>query len=52
MPNANSTKTPYNPSTRLTPYDGIALSDPIEYRSLVGALQNLTFTRPDLTFSV
>ena len=28
MPNANSTKTPCNPSTRLTPYDGIALSDP------------------------
>lgn len=52
MPNANSTKTPCNPSTRLTPYDGIALSDPIEYRSLVGALQYLTFTRPDLTFSV
>lgn len=44
MHNANPTKTPCNPSTRLSPYDGIALFDPIEYRSLVRAFQYLTFT--------
>ena len=31
---------------------GTLLSDPIEYKSLVGALQYLTFTRPDLSYIV
>ena len=52
MENSKPTKTPYCPSTRLLPHDGVALSDPTEYRSLVGALQYLTFTCPDLAFSV
>ena len=40
------------PSTRLVSYDGVTLSNPIEYRSMVGALQYLTFTCPNIAFSV
>lgn len=52
MEHAKPTKTPCCPSVRLVPHEGRALSDPIEYRSMVGALQYLTFTRPDLAFNV
>ena len=52
MENAKPTKTPCCPSTRLVPSDGVPFSDPTEYRSMVGALQYLTFTHPDLAFSV
>lgn len=52
MENARPTKTPTCSSTRLTPFSGSSLPDPSEYRSIVGALQYLTFTRPDLAFSV
>lgn len=37
---------------KLSLYDGEALSDPTEYRSVVGALQYLTITRPDISFAV
>jgi hypothetical protein len=40
------------PNTRLSLHDGTKLSDPHVYRSLVGALHYLTFTRPDLSFAV
>ena len=52
MENAKPTKTPSYSSTRLTPYSGTCLPDLSEYISMVGALQYLTFTRPDLAFSV
>lgn len=51
MENSKPTKTPSCPSARLVPYDGVTLSDPTQYRSIVGALQYLTFTRPDIAFS-
>uniref|UniRef100_A0A2N9IDE7 CCHC-type domain-containing protein n=1 Tax=Fagus sylvatica TaxID=28930 RepID=A0A2N9IDE7_FAGSY len=44
--------TPCIPNTRLSLHDGTKLPDPHAYRSLVGALHYLTFTRPDLSFAV
>ena len=32
--------------------DGASLTDATEYRSIVGALQYLTLTRPDISFTV
>lgn len=39
-------------SQKLSAHDGDILVNPTEYRSLVGALQYLTWTRPELCFSV
>lgn len=33
-------------------HEGNILDDPTQYRQLVGALQYLTFTRPDITYAV
>uniref|UniRef100_A0A2N9GXX9 Reverse transcriptase Ty1/copia-type domain-containing protein n=1 Tax=Fagus sylvatica TaxID=28930 RepID=A0A2N9GXX9_FAGSY len=40
------------PNTRLSLHDGDPLPDPHAYRSMVGALHYLTFTRPDISFVV
>uniref|UniRef100_A0A2N9GH47 Integrase catalytic domain-containing protein n=1 Tax=Fagus sylvatica TaxID=28930 RepID=A0A2N9GH47_FAGSY len=45
-------KSPSCPNTRLSLHEGDLLPDPHAYRSLVGALHYLTFTRPDISFSV
>ena len=37
---------------KLTRYDGDPLTDTSMYRSIVHALQYITFTRPDLSFAV
>ena len=52
MENFKAIKTPCCPSTRLVPYVGVTFSDPTKYRSMVGALEYLIFTRPDIAFSV
>ena len=44
--------TPCAPYMRLVPNEGSLLADPYPYRSLVGSLHYLTFTRLDLSFAV
>jgi hypothetical protein len=44
--------TPFVPSSTSVLTESSFLSDPLSYKSLVGALQYLTFTRPDLSFAV
>lgn len=54
MSNCKPSPTPLSVSEKLSLYDGVALSteDSTRYRSIVGALQYLTLTRPDLAYSV
>jgi histone deacetylase 1/2 len=46
--------TPLSASEKLSAYEGdaLGLDDSTRYRSMVGALQYLTLTRPDISFSV
>src|ERR1044072_5404797 len=44
--------TPMVSSLRLSKTQGIPFTDPSLYRSIVGALQYLTITRPEISFSV
>ncbi|KAM1147908.1 hypothetical protein ACFX19_040240 [Malus domestica] len=52
MENCKFTSTPSKPHTQILAGEGTPLSDPSHYRSIVGALQYLTFTRPDIAHSV
>jgi len=54
MVSCKSTNTPMSTSENLFAYEGSPLSveDSSRYRSIVGALQYLTLTRPDISFSV
>ncbi|XP_014523648.1 uncharacterized protein LOC106779943 [Vigna radiata var. radiata] len=51
MLDAKPTATPLQPHIQLTT-TGDPFSDPTQYRSLVGALQYLTITRPGLSYAV
>ncbi|GJZ29896.1 ribonuclease H-like domain-containing protein [Tanacetum coccineum] len=51
MVNCNSSRTPVDTESKLG-VDGDPVSDPTLYRSLAGSLQNLTFTRPDISYAV
>ncbi|XP_020114487.1 uncharacterized protein LOC109728471 isoform X3 [Ananas comosus] len=44
--------TPLSPTSRLSSHEGHLLEDPYTYRQIVGALQYLTFTRPDISYAV
>lgn len=52
MTNCKPTATPVDTSSKLSAADGPLLADSTLYRTLVGALQYLTFTRPDITYAV
>uniref|UniRef100_A0A2N9FXA9 Integrase catalytic domain-containing protein n=1 Tax=Fagus sylvatica TaxID=28930 RepID=A0A2N9FXA9_FAGSY len=52
MQHCSPCKTPCVPHVRLSATEGTPLTDVHAYRSLVGALHYLTFTRPDLSFAV
>lgn len=52
MLNANDVSTPMSPSNVPVLLDGTSLTDAIEYRSVVGALQYLSLTRPDIAFTI
>lgn len=52
MLDAKPVTTPMDPNTPLTLGSGTTLDTPTEYRALVGSLQYLGLTRPDIAFAV
>ena len=44
--------TPMDPNVKLVPGQGESLGDPERYRRLVGKLNYLTITRPDISFPI
>lgn len=52
MGKANSLPTPMVSNLSLSSKQGNPISNPQEYRSIVGALQYVTITRPDIAFSI
>lgn len=52
MDNAKPVKTPCYPLIKFISTSGHLLLDPSTYRSMVGGLQYLTFSRPDLSYAV
>ncbi|CAA7043636.1 unnamed protein product [Microthlaspi erraticum] len=52
MTNAKPVATPMATSPKLTLNSGEALSDLRDYRTIVGSLQYLAFTRPDIAYAV
>ena len=52
MANYKHCKNPCSPNAHLIPNDSPLLPDPTLYWSMIGTLQYLTFTRPNLSFTV
>ena len=52
MLSTKAAKTPCAPNLRLVPAEGSLLSNPDVYRSMVGSLHYLTFTRPNCSFAI
>ena len=52
MTDCKPCSTPVDTQAKLSADLGDPVADPTDYRSLAGALQYLTFTRPDLTYAV
>ena len=51
MLDSHAQPTPMCPSTKLTSSSGQPMDNPFLYRSVIGALQYLTMTRPDIAFA-
>ncbi|KAJ0928153.1 putative RNA-directed DNA polymerase [Helianthus annuus] len=52
MTNCNPVSTPVEVGSKLSATDGVPFADGSLYRSLAGALQYLTITRPDIAYAV
>nr|XP_051187754.1 uncharacterized mitochondrial protein AtMg00810-like [Lolium perenne]XP_051187755.1 uncharacterized mitochondrial protein AtMg00810-like [Lolium perenne] len=52
MLHCNPIATPIDTRSKLSAHDGVPFHDPPLYRSLAGALQYLTLTRPDIAYTV
>nr|KYP66503.1 Retrovirus-related Pol polyprotein from transposon TNT 1-94 [Cajanus cajan] len=52
MSNCSTCPTPVDTKPKLSANSATAFADPTKYRSLAGALQYLTFTRPDISYAV
>ncbi|KAD6796073.1 hypothetical protein E3N88_06969 [Mikania micrantha] len=52
MSDCKPASSPMSLSAHLNPLDGTTLPSPTEYRALVGSLQYLSLTRPDISFTV
>lgn len=52
MLNAKLVATPMAPQPKLSLHRGKAIDNPMEFRTVVGSLQYLAFTRPDIAYSV
>ncbi|XP_048431488.1 uncharacterized mitochondrial protein AtMg00810-like [Pyrus x bretschneideri] len=52
MDSCKPSATPCKPHDSLLLTEGMSLTNPTFYRSIVGSLQYLTFTRPDIAFAV
>ena len=52
MSDCKPCSTPVDTCAKVSADDGPSIADPTDYRSLVGALQYLTFTRPDIAYAV
>ena len=52
MSSCHPASTPVDTSPKLAAEAGRPVADPSAYRSLAGALQYLTFTRPDIAYAV
>lgn len=50
--NSKPTNVPMDPKLKLNNHDGPLLTDPSQYRRLVGRLLYLTLSRPDIAFAV
>ncbi|MCI30568.1 hypothetical protein A2U01_0051778, partial [Trifolium medium] len=52
MSSCKPSPNPVDTKAKLSGISGNPYHDPTEYRSLAGALQYLTFTRPDISYAV